>query len=37
MALDSVAITADVELGGVDQLLNLQMCRKVMEISGADP
>ncbi|MGY0230169.1 tyrosine--tRNA ligase, partial [Longispora urticae] len=37
MALDSVAITADVELGGVDQLLNLQMCRKVMEISGQKP
>ncbi|MER7038031.1 tyrosine--tRNA ligase [Streptomyces microflavus] len=37
MAMDSVAITADVELGGVDQLLNLQMCRKVMEISAQTP
>ncbi|MFD5673032.1 tyrosine--tRNA ligase [Streptomyces sp. NPDC127040] len=37
MAMDSVAITADVELGGVDQLLNLQMCRKVMEISEQTP
>ncbi|WP_211216231.1 tyrosine--tRNA ligase [Longispora albida] len=37
MALDSVAITADIELGGVDQLLNLQMCRKVMEVSGQVP
>ncbi|WP_406139526.1 tyrosine--tRNA ligase [Streptomyces anulatus] len=37
MALDSVAITADVELGGVDQLLNLQMCRKVMEIREQPP
>ncbi|MDF9803592.1 tyrosyl-tRNA synthetase [Streptomyces sp. HB372] len=37
MALDSVAITADVELGGVDQLLNLQMCRKVMEIREQTP
>ena len=37
MALDSVAITADIELGGVDQLLNMQMCRKVMEISGKTP
>lgn len=37
MAWDSVAIDADVELGGVDQLLNLQMCRKVMEISGQAP
>lgn len=37
MAMDSVAITADVELGGVDQLLNLQMCRKVMEITEQTP
>ncbi|MFE9426199.1 tyrosine--tRNA ligase [Kitasatospora sp. NPDC006697] len=37
MALDSVAIEADVELGGVDQLLNLQMCRKVMEIREQAP
>ncbi|GGS97558.1 hypothetical protein GCM10010286_23110 [Streptomyces toxytricini] len=37
MAMDSVAITADVELGGVDQLLNLQMCRKVMQISEQTP
>ncbi len=37
MALDSGAITADVELGGVDQLLNMQMCRKVMEISDQRP
>ncbi|WP_234388755.1 hypothetical protein [Streptomyces sp. AS58] len=32
-----MAIDADVELGGVDQLLNLQMCRKVMEISDQAP
>jgi tyrosyl-tRNA synthetase len=37
MAWDSVAITADVEIGGVDQLLNLQMCRKVMEIAEQTP
>ncbi|MFH8802192.1 tyrosine--tRNA ligase [Streptomyces sp. NPDC017936] len=37
MALDSVKIDADVELGGVDQLLNMQMGRKVMEISGQKP
>lgn len=37
MALDSVAISADVELGGVDQLLNLQMCREVMEIREQTP
>ncbi|MBR7827802.1 tyrosine--tRNA ligase [Actinospica sp. MGRD01-02] len=34
MALDSVEITADIELGGLDQLLNMQMCRRVMENSG---
>ncbi|WP_316959561.1 hypothetical protein [Streptomyces sp. TRM68367] len=32
-----MAIDADVELGGVDQLLNHQMCRKVMEISDQAP
>jgi tyrosyl-tRNA synthetase len=37
MALDSVEIAADVELGGLDQLLNLQMCRRVMENSGQEP
>jgi tyrosyl-tRNA synthetase len=37
MALDSVEITADIELGGIDQLLNMQMCRRVMEDSGQKP
>ncbi|MEU9992073.1 hypothetical protein AB0E10_35740 [Streptomyces sp. NPDC048045] len=37
MAWDSVAINADAELGGVHQLLSLQMCRKVMEISDQTP
>ena len=37
MALDSVKITADIELGGLDQLLNMQMCRRVMENSGQRP
>lgn len=37
MALDSVEIEADIELGGVDQLLNLQMGRKVMEVAGQKP
>lgn len=37
MAIDSVKINADIELGGVDQLLNMQMGRKVMEISGQKP
>jgi tyrosyl-tRNA synthetase len=37
MALDSVEINCDVELGGLDQFLNMQMCRKVMEICGQEP
>ena len=37
MALDSVEITADIELGGLDQLLNMQMCRRVMENAGQQP
>ena len=37
MAYDSVAVTADIEIGGVDQLLNMQMCRKVMEIRELEP
>lgn len=37
MALDSVQINATIELGGVDQLLNLQMGRTVMEIHGQQP
>ncbi|MFR9726922.1 tyrosine--tRNA ligase [Streptomyces sp. MS19] len=37
MAIDSAEIEADVELGGVDQLLNLQMGRRVMEIYGQTP
>lgn len=37
MALDSVEINCDIELGGIDQFLNMQMCRKVMEICGQTP
>jgi tyrosyl-tRNA synthetase len=37
MALDSVEINCDAELGGIDQFLNMQMCRKVMEICGQQP
>ena len=37
MALDSVEVTADIELGGLDQLLNMQMCRRVMENAGQRP
>lgn len=37
MALDSVEVGCDVEIGGIDQFLNMQMCRKVMELSGQAP
>ncbi|MFX4291970.1 tyrosine--tRNA ligase [Streptomyces bohaiensis] len=37
MAVDSAEIDADIELGGVDQLLNMQMGRRVMEIYGLTP
>jgi len=37
MGLDSVALEPDIEIGGVDQLLNLQMCREVMAIEGLAP
>jgi len=37
MALDSVEVHCDLEVGGIDQFLNMQMCRKVMEICGQDP
>lgn len=37
MALDSVEINCDLEVGGIDQFLNMQMCRKVMDISGQVP
>jgi tyrosyl-tRNA synthetase len=36
-AYDSVAIKADVELGGTDQLYNLLMGRQVMEYYGMEP
>ena len=31
MGLDSVALNCDVEIGGIDQLLNFQQCRDVMK------
>lgn len=37
MALDSVELDCDVEIGGVDQLLNMQMCRTLMSASGQQP
>lgn len=37
MAIDSAEIEAGIELGGVDQLLNMQMGRRVMEVYGQRP
>lgn len=37
MALDSVQLDTDIEIGGKDQFLNMQMCRTVMEICGKNP
>jgi tyrosyl-tRNA synthetase len=37
MALDSVETNCDLEVGGVDQFLNMQMCRRVMDICGQNP
>lgn len=37
MALDSVEINCDLEVGGLDQFLNMQMCRKVMDVCGQVP
>jgi tyrosyl-tRNA synthetase len=37
MALDSAALHADVEIGGADQLLNMQMGRRIMDAAGQAP
>ncbi len=34
MGIDSVHLQTDVEIGGIDQLLNFQQCRKVMKEGG---
>lgn len=34
MGLDSVALACDVEVGGIDQLLNFQQCRDIMRAKG---
>jgi tyrosyl-tRNA synthetase len=34
MGIDSVYLAADVEVGGIDQLLNFQQCRKIMRNKG---
>ncbi len=36
MGMDSVHLGTHVEIGGIDQLLNFQQCRKVMNQSGMD-
>jgi len=37
MGLDSVALNTTIELGGLDQLLNLQQCREIQRIYGQQP
>lgn len=37
MGIDSVALNADIEIGGVDQLLNFMQCRDIMEKKGMKP
>jgi tyrosyl-tRNA synthetase len=34
MGLDSVALKTDIEIGGLDQLLNFMQCREVMKTKG---
>jgi len=36
MGIDSVHLGTHVEIGGIDQLLNFQQCRKIMRQSGMD-
>ena len=37
MAIDSVELNPDIEIGGKDQFLNMQMCRTIMEACGLRP
>lgn len=37
MGIDSFALKADVEIGGIDQLLNFMQCRDIMEKKGMKP
>ena len=37
MGWDSVALNTTIELGGLDQLLNLQQCREIQRIYGQKP
>ncbi len=37
MAMDSVELVPDIELGGLDQYINLLWCREIMRIHGQKP
>lgn len=37
MGLDSIHLKTDIEIGGVDQLINLQQCRELMSSLGMTP
>lgn len=37
MGIDSIALACDVEIGGIDQLLNFQQCREIMREKGMEP
>lgn len=37
MGIDSIALACDVEIGGIDQLLNFQQCREIMRGKGMEP
>lgn len=37
MGIDSFALKTDIEIGGVDQLLNFMQCRDIMEKKGLKP
>lgn len=37
MGIDSFVLNADIEIGGVDQLLNFMQCRDIMEKKGMKP
>jgi tyrosyl-tRNA synthetase len=34
MSIDSIHLSTDIEIGGIDQLLNFQQCRKIMREKG---
>lgn len=36
MGMDSVHLDTDIEIGGIDQLLNFQQCRRIMRLRGME-